>query len=106
VSRYTKDGDTADTIWVLESCNEIIFIFWSNLMVFNDDRKGWPVTKVLPDGRSGRAEKFQIEAGWRRKNEISPSLANVRELPFKDGGLLIAPTVVTFAIRSTQVKYL
>jgi len=47
--------------------------------VVYDDGQGWPNAQHLPHRSSARADNSEIEAAWRRKDDISPSPAHVHQ---------------------------
>jgi len=52
------------TTGMFECREDVLFVFWCNLVVFDDDRKVWPAIKTLLDGRPVCAKEFKIEANW------------------------------------------
>ena len=82
-ARYAKPNITY-TIGVLQCSDDIVFIVRRNAelgigIVINNYREGWPDTEILPDRTSICAENPEIETVWRRKYELSPSLAYMNQ---------------------------
>ena len=71
-----SEVDLTHAIAVLEYCNDVIHIFY-RVAAPNGKRQGWPDIQHVPRGCSGGANKSQLQATWRSKNDAPPSSTHV-----------------------------